>query len=143
MAESTTQQIANLLAEAQDAPAFFTKESKPGATITGEISAISLRQTRHYRTKKPEVWDDNSPKQHIVVIVDSTDRKTGVTESHSIYIKWWGASRKAFALAVSDDGGEFNVGGNLTVKYVGEGDQPDPDMDKPKIYEYAYSSPKV
>jgi hypothetical protein len=133
-----------MMAEAQDAPAFFSKTSNPGDTLTGVISSVSVRQTRHYKTNKPETWDDNSPKQQIVVIVDSTDRKTGETESKSIYVKWWGDNRKKFAAAIAAGGGaEPAIGGTFTVKYEGEGEQPDKDMDPPKIYEYAYTAPKA
>jgi hypothetical protein len=134
--------LSQLISEAQDAPAFFTKTSKPGTTITGIISSIAVRQTRDIKTKKPESWDDGAPKQQIVVIVDTTNTETGETESRSIYIRWWGANRKAFAAGIIDSGATTpELGGALTATYKGEGVQADKTLDPPKLYEYSYTAP--
>ena len=72
-----SESIAQLISEAQDATAFFTKESKVGDTITGTITAVSLRQVRDYITNKPNYWEDNTPQQQIVIVVDSDELATG------------------------------------------------------------------
>lgn len=138
--------IAQLIAEAQDAPAFFTKDSKIGDSISGTISAISLRQTRDFRTNKPEAWEDGSPKQQLVIVVDSTELESdkGDDGKRSLYVKWWGVQRKAFAKAITADGAEQPViGGELTATFVGEEPSKEKGFDPTKLYEYSYVEPTV
>lgn len=132
-----TTDFSGLIASAQDAPAFFDKDSKKGAKIAGFIQAIELRQTRDIKTKRPEVWEDNSPKQQFVIVVAPTDG----TEARTIYVKWWGEQRKAFAGAILASGSDQpKVGGLLSVEYIGEGDQPtDKALSPTKLYKYAYN----
>lgn len=133
--------LAQMIGEAQDAPAFFSKESKIGDSIEGIISNISIRQTRDFKSKKPESWDDGSPKQQIVVIIDTTNSK-GEIVSNSVYVKWWGPNRKAFASAVVEGGGVAPVnGGKLKVTFAEEIPSEEKGMDPQKIFTYEYTAP--
>ena len=135
----TDNTLAQMIAEAQDAKAFFTKHSQIGDSITGTITAISIRQSRDFRTKKPESWEDGSPKQQIVIIVEATNEANGETDTFSIYVRWWGIWRKAFAKAIADaKKNEPAIGGQLTVTYTGEIESEDPSFDPTKVYSYEY-----
>lgn len=133
--------LAQMIGEAQDAPAFFSKESKLGDFIEGIITNISIRQARDFKSKKPETWDDGSPKQQIVIIIDSTNGK-GELVSNSVYIKWWGPNRKSFASAVVEGGGVAPVdGGKLKVTFKEEIPSEEKGMDPQKIFSYEYTAP--
>lgn len=130
--------LANLIAGAVEAPAYFSKESKKNSTVTLVVTATTIRQTRDIATNKPESWDDGTPKQQIVIVGASTNDGAHYT----IYVKWWGAQRKAFAAAFTEsETGEPMSGGMLTATYVGEGAKADPKLDAPKLFEYSYTDP--
>lgn len=135
--------LAQMIAEAQDAPAFFTKDSQVGASVSGTITNISIRQVRDFKTRKPLQWDDGSPQQQLVVIADRTDSATGEQTAFSLYVKWWGNRRKEFAKAILDAGVDVpEVGGTITATYTGDSDAPrDPGMDAEKLYSYSYVPP--
>lgn len=129
--------ISKLIATAVDAPAFFNKDSKVGATVTIEVTATDIRQTRDPKDNSPQWWDDESPMQQLVIIGNNvTDGKPV-----SIYVKWWGEQRKRFAKAILDAGvAEPEVGDTLKVTYTGEGEQPkNRALSKPKLYDYVYT----
>lgn len=133
--------FAERIAEASDAPAYFDKDSKPGDTVTGRITAISLRQTRDFKTKKPETWDDGSPREQFVLVLDTgANQFEGDDGKRSVYVKWWGRWRKAFAKAVlSTEAEEPELGGSLTATFVGLDDSAvDDGMSAAKVYEYIY-----
>lgn len=136
--------LAEMIAEAQDAPAFFTKESKPKDQIIGFVESWSIRQTRDFRTKKPESWEDGSPKQQIVIIVKSDDLAKGDDDGmRSLYIKWWGKMRKDFAKAITDSGNsDLAKGGLLKMVYIA--DQPASEVEKgfdpEKYFTFAYNA---
>lgn len=139
--------IAQMIAEAQDAPAFFGKESKIGDAVTMVIENISIRQTRDFRTKKPETWEDGSPKEQFVIIgkSDTLAKSKDDDGLRSVYIKWWGKMRKDFAKVIIESGySEPAEGGTLTMRYSGE--QPEAEVEKgfdaEKYYSFAYAGPE-
>lgn len=129
--------ISNMIASAVDAPAFFNKDSKVGATVTITVTATDVRQTRDPKDNSPQFWDDNTPMQQLVIIGNNAADGKPV----SIYIKWWGEQRKRFAKAIQDAGvAEPEAGDTLKVTYVGEGEQPkNKALSKPKLYDYVYT----
>lgn len=140
---NTIPSIAELINEAQDAPAFFTKNSAVGDTISGQVTAISLRQVRNFKTNLPETWDDGTPQLQIVVVVKDENLAKGEDDgSRSIYVKWWSTWRHNFAKAVREAGQtDVLVGGTFQATYVGEGDQTDPNLSAPKLFDYTYTAP--
>lgn len=134
--------FASIIAEASDAPAYFDKDSQIGDQVTGKITAISLRQTRNYKTKEPEFWKDGEPREQFVVVVQTDLAQfDGDDGKRSLYVKWWSHWRKAFAKAVLANGAEEpEVGGTLSVKFVGLGERDD-DLSPAKLFEYQYAVP--
>lgn len=131
-----------LFAEASDAPAYFDKDTTIGEVLEGEITALSLRQTRDHKTKKPEFWDDGTPRQQFVLVVNTgMIQFDGDDGKRSVYIKWWGAWRKAFAKAVLATAAEPEIGGMLRAVYVGLGEPSAAGMSPAKLYDYEYQPP--
>lgn len=136
--------FAELIAEASDAPAFFDKDSAIGESVSGTITALSLRQTRDFKTKEPETWKDGTPRQQFVAVLQTTlNQFEGDDGKRSIYIKWWGSWRKAFAKSIlTVNAEEPELGGSLRATFVGldvEGAKDD--MSPAKIFEYTYAAP--
>jgi len=133
--------LQEMFASAIDAPAFFSKTSIVNDSITGIIRAVSKRQTRNPKDNSLQYWEDGSPMEQVVVIVESAElAKSGDDGARTIYIKWWGDSRKGIATAVQEAGAVVPTRGDrLTVTYTGEGEQPkNPVLSKPKLYTYKY-----
>jgi hypothetical protein len=134
---------ADLLSESLSNKAFFNKDSVIGDTVTGTIIDSEVRQSRNFDDNKLEFWDDESPRLQIVVnlqtdLADDAD-DDGV---RSVYVKWWGSSRKAFLTAVKEAGAtDIEPGGTLTASYTGDGDQPDRKKSAPKLYAFGYKVP--
>lgn len=142
--------FSDLIAEASDAPAYFDADSAIGDTITGRITAISLRQTRDFKTKKPETWEDGAPREQFILVLNSDLHQHETDDGkRSVYVKWWGKWRKSFAKAFLDAAAlhgseaEPEIGGTLTVTYVGEGEAPSAGMSPAKLFEYSYTPPGV
>lgn len=138
---------ADLLGESLSNKAFFNKHSQIGETVTGTVIDHEVRQSRNFDDNKLEYWDDESPRLQIVVNIQTELRDAEVEEGEddgvrSIYIKWWGASRKAMLKAIKDaDAGDLAAGGILTAAYIGDGEQPDKKKSAPKLYAYGYTAP--
>jgi len=134
---------ADLLSENLSATQAFSKDSVIGETVTGEVDSFEVRQTRDFDTKALETWDDGSPCRQIVVNLQ-TDLATGEDDDgmRSLYVKWWGASRRAFLRAVKDAGAaDLEKGGILTATFTGEGEAPRKGMNPPKLYAFEYKRP--
>lgn len=137
--------LRDAIAAAQSAPAFFDKKSAPKDTVTGVITFIDMRQTRDPQNGKLQYWEDadggasdgpKRPMEQLVIILDPGNGEAPGT----VYVKWWGEQRKAFAAAIIDAGAEQpEVGGQLTVTYDGLGPEPaNKALSAPKLYSYAY-----
>lgn len=136
---------ADLLSENLSAKAAFNKDSKIGDTVTGTVLSFEVRQTRDYDTNELETWDDGSPCRQIVVNV-----QTDIFEDEddngerSIYVKWWGTSRRAFLRAIKEAGAkDLEEGGTLTASYIGDGEQANKRLAAPKLYSFEYRRPGV
>lgn len=148
MTEQNTSNVRNittadLFSESLSNKAFFTKDSQVGDTVTGTVIESEPRQTRNFDTNKLETWDDGSPMLQLVVSI-----QTDLTEDaeddgvRSVYIKWWGESRKSILKAVKASGApDILDGGTFTASYIGDGEQLDRKKSPPKIYAYEYTAP--
>lgn len=136
--------VKDLLSESLSTRAFFNKDSEIGDTVSGTILDAEVRQSRDFDDNKLEFWNDGSPVLQLVVNIQ-TDLNDPEGEDgdddgvRSIYVKWWGASRKALLRAIKDAGADdLETGATFTASYVGDGEQPDKKKSKPKLYAYGY-----
>lgn len=130
--------VSDLLSESLSNKAFFNKDSQIGDTVTGTVLDSEVRQSRDFDTNKLELWDDGSPRLQLVVNIQ-TDLAEDEDDDgvRSVYVKWWGASRKALLTAVKEAGvNDLAPGDVFTASYVGDGEQPDRKKSAPKLYEY-------
>lgn len=136
--------IKDLLANAGGITAAFDKNTPFGTAWQGTITSADVRQTTDFDTGKPEVWDDNTPKQQLVIVIQ-TDARTAPDDDgkRAIYIKWWGEQRlnliKAVEAAGDDD---VQVGGKFFARLIGDKpNEKNPRLSNIKVYEYAYQKP--
>lgn len=138
--------VADLLSESLSNRAFFNKNSVVGDTVTGQILDAEVRQSRDFDDNKLEFWDDNSPVLQLVINIQTDEEPQDADDDgvRSIYVKWWGASRKALLKAVKDAGAtDLEAGATFTASYIGDGEQPDKKKSAPKLYAYGYQAPGV
>lgn len=133
--------LAERIAAAADAPAFFDKESKIGDHVTLRITSVSERQTIDPASKKRQTWESGDPKMQLVITGTNID--FGVEgqpekETYTVYIKLWGRSIKALSAAAHEAGIEEPTTGDLlTVTFVGLGDKPaNKALSQEKLFEY-------
>lgn len=115
-----------------------------GDVVSGVILVEpKVRQVTDIKTGKPSFWDDNSPKQQIVVTLatDQRDPADPADDGHrTVYIKAWGDQMAGFRAAVKASGGELAPGGRLSVRFDGTGEA-SPGMNAPNIFSYHYVPP--
>ncbi|MDN5855127.1 MAG: hypothetical protein L0K86_20215 [Actinomycetia bacterium] len=119
-----------------------------GATITGTIArGPEVKQQVDPDTGKPDTWDDGNPKWQIVVTLDTDERNPDIDADDGTRYLYVKGSKKpesqslhaAVASAVQGAGAtELEVGGRLTVTYVGDGVKPSPTRTAPKKYSAVY-----
>jgi hypothetical protein len=135
---------ADLLSESLSNRSFFSGESVIGDTITGTVVDYEARQTRDFDDNKLEFWDDGSPRLQLVINIQTDLPAVDADDEgiRSIYVKWWGQSRKAFLTAVKEAGvTDLAAGGTLTASYIGDGEKVDKKKNAPKLYAYGYQAP--
>jgi hypothetical protein len=119
-----------------------------GAAITGVIDRQpEVKQQVDPDTGKPDTWDDGNPKWQIVVTLRTDERSTEIDGDDGIRYLYVKGSKKpdsqslhaAVASAVQAAGAaELEVGGKLTVTYVGDGVKASPTRTAPKKYSAVY-----
>lgn len=115
-----------------------------GDGISGTISEYpEVRQQTDLKTGKLKTWDDGRPKMQLVVTLQTTLRDDAEDDGlRRIYVKGKSltdvvrdAVRKAGAQGLE-------VGGQLRVQYVGDGEAANRSLDPPKLYAAEYARPQ-
>ena len=95
-----------------------------GTVVGGTITRIGDQvQQTEFKTGKPLFWDDGKPRMQLPITVqtelrDPTDPTD--TGERTLWVK--GRMKKAIAAALKAAGSKLNLGGLLTVTFVGEED---------------------
>lgn len=115
-----------------------------GDTLTGTISeAPELRQQTDFDTGAPLVWDDGQPRMQLVVTLATTLRDPANEEddgTRRLYVK--GRMQQAVAAAIRKaEAKGLEIGGTLTIAYVGDDEPKRKGMSGAKIYTATYASP--
>lgn len=113
-----------------------------GHTVSGRITVQPTpEQQRDFDTDKPLFWDDGKPRWQIVVTLATSERDPGNPEddgARRLFLK--SQLQKAVAQAVRASGAPgLEVGGELTVTYTANGEQPNPRKAAPKLYAAQYT----
>lgn len=123
------------------------KFEQPGDTITGQVVATDVRQTRDIKTGEPQTWDDGNPKQQVVITLQTTERDAADPDDNgerNVYVKWWGVQRQSLQQAVKESGAaDILPGGTFTATYTGDGEQKQKGFNAPKLYTYTYQPPSA
>ena len=137
--------LADAIAAAGGIPSAFQKNDPIGTSITGTIESAELRQVTNIDTQEPETWADGSPKQQVVITLQTDLRDPANPEDDGrrrLYPKWWGDQRKALIAAIKAAGDDdLHPGGRFTATFSGEGEPPKKGFNAPKLYTYQYVKP--
>ncbi|MEV0608094.1 hypothetical protein AB0I61_17185 [Polymorphospora rubra] len=112
-----------------------------GTSVTGQIvREPEVGQQTEFGTGKPLTWDDGRPRLQLIVQVQTTAREDAEDDGvRSIYVKGKSLTN-AVRDAVRKSGAPgLEVGGTLTVTYIGDG-KADRGM-PPKLYTATYTRP--
>lgn len=100
-----------------------------GDIVGGTVISADVIQSRD-EDNELEFWEDGNQKQKVRIIVQ-TDLNEGVDDQgreddgkRAIYIKWWGAQKKAFIEAlVKAEAEDVETGGEFWAKFKSEGER--------------------
>lgn len=105
-----------------------------GTTHVGTITHLEARQQRDFDKNEPLTWDDGSPRMELVITIDNAG------ESMRLFVK--GAMLSALRDEIRRVGVKKpEVGGKIAVKYSHDGENKNPKLNPPKMYQVAYEPP--
>lgn len=115
-----------------------------GDTVKGTITETpELRQQTDFDSGDPLFWDDGKPKMQLVVTLATDQRDPSNPEDEGtrrLYVK--GKMQQAVASAIRKCGAKgLEVGGTLTIAYVGDDEPKKRGMSGAKLYLAEYASP--
>jgi hypothetical protein len=114
-----------------------------GDTVTGVITDTpEVRPQTDFDSGQPLFWDDGKPKMQLVVTLATDQRDPGNADddgTRRVYVK--GKLQQAVAQAVRKAGAKgLEVGGTLTVTYVGDDEPKRKGMSGAKLYTAEYTA---
>lgn len=123
--------------------AAFHADTAPGTVVSGPIVAVDLRQSRDYKTGDPATFADGSPKNEVVVTVETDDGH------RAVYIPTWGRAKQALSEALGKAGLSrvskgLRPGNTLSVRFNGKRTAVHPrskEQYEYRDYEYAITVP--
>jgi hypothetical protein len=105
-----------------------------GTTHLGTITHLEARQQRDFDKGEPLTWDDGSPRMELVITIDNAG------EVNRLFVK--GAMLSALRDEIRRLGlKKPEIGGKLAVKYSHDGENKNPKLNPPKMYQVAYEPP--
>lgn len=118
-----------------------------GTTISGTIIDEPItRQQTDPDSGDLKVWKDGSPQLVLVIQLATNLRDPSEPDddgTRSVWVSIQGM-RKAIATAVKATGRkQLDVGGTLTVSYVGDGEKTNPKLNAPKLFTASYVAPNA
>ena len=122
---------------ASGAPA--AKFPEIGDTVKGTVVASEVRQQTKLEDGTPLTWDDGRPRMQLVVTIDTGELGDADTTERRLFAK--GNMLTAIKQAVKEGGGLLLNGGELTVRYIGDGEQKTRGFNPPKLYKAKYTPP--
>lgn len=124
------------------------KFDQPGDTVAGTITSTEVREQTDIQTGKPLTWDNGDPRMQLVVSLQTDLRDDNDDDGvRAVYVK---GSKKpgskslhdAVRAAVQSAGAKgLEVGGTLSVSYVGDEPSQTRGFSPRKLYEARYAAP--
>lgn len=116
----------------------------PGTMVRGKVLSAEPRQQREYNPDgvgKPKFWDDGKPMMELVIALQTTEIDPDDEQDDGVRMVY--ASNKmlkAVKEAVRPHGG-LAIGGDLAIKYTGDGEAKTRGFHPPKLYKAQYAPP--
>lgn len=112
-----------------------------GASVTGVICRQpEVQQQTDITTGEPKFWGDGKPRQQLQVQLQTNERDPSVQHDdgiRAVYVK--AQMQKAVREAVKQSGAKgLEIGGTLTITYIGDGEPSQRGMNAPKQYSAVY-----
>jgi hypothetical protein len=126
----------NSMIEGGGAP--VAKFVNPGDTHKGRLVDAEKRQQTDME-QKPLFWDDGNPRMQVVATIDTDTPDENGETLRRLFIK--GEMLKAVREALKTSNSKLAVGGVLTVRYTGEGEQTRKGYNPPKLFKAKYEPP--
>lgn len=129
------------------APSISWRDAPIGHAITGTITRPPRKmQQRDIDSGKPLVWDDGTPRWQLVVNLATSLRDPALDADdgeRALYVKGKSMTQ-ALREAVRRAGAPgLEVGGTLTVTYIGDGEARNKAFSPPKLYSATYARPAL
>ncbi len=116
--------------------------SNIGDVHQGKVLAFEETQQRDIKTKAPAVWPDGNPKMMLVITLQTAERDEAIDDDNGerrLYVNKPSGMFAAIKTAIGKQ--TFAVGGQLAVKYTGNGKSKSPGFNPPKEYVAKYTAP--
>ena len=110
-----------------------------GDTHKGKIIAAEKRQQTDYATGTPKTWDNGEPMWEIVITLDTGIEDENGETHRRLFVR--GAMLKAVREALKDANAKLEVGGELAVRYTGDGEPSKKGFNAPKLFKAKYTPP--
>lgn len=125
------------------APIYFNKDSKIGDNVEGEVVDAKAREARDFENPSViKTWDDGSPQWQLVVTLQTALRDRAIEDDDGkrrVFLRWYGSDKKAVEDAVARAGDTYVKNGSwMRVTYRGFGEQANPRLNPPKVYDVEY-----
>jgi len=114
------------------------KFAEVGTTHRGRVVSAKSRQATDM-DGKPKVWDNGDPVMEVVITIDTGDEDESGNTHRTLYCG--GKLLQAVRGALTDAKARLEVGGELVVKYVGDGEASKKGWQPPKLYKAKYTPP--
>ncbi len=112
-----------------------------GTVVRGTVLNAEPRQQRDFTTGELKFWDDGKPMMELVVTLQTKDSDPDDESDDGVRALYAKANMlKAIKEAVRPHGG-IAIGGDLAVKYTGDGEQKKRGFNPPKLYKAQYEPP--
>ncbi len=116
--------------------------SNIGDVHQGKVLAFEETQQRDIKTKAPAVWPDGNPKMMLVITLQTAERDEAIDDDNGerrLYVNKPSGMFAAIKTAIGKQ--NFAIGGQLAVKYTGNGKSKSPGFNPPKEYVAKYAAP--
>lgn len=127
----------NQMLTASGAPA--CKFQAIGDTHKGRIVTAEKRQQTDYATGTPKTWDNGEPMWEIVITLDTGVEDENGETNRRLFVR--GQMLKALREALKDANAKLEIGGELAVRYTGDGEASKKGFNAPKLFKAKYTAP--
>jgi len=120
------------------------KFAEHGATVKGTVVSAELKQQTDPADGSVKTWQDGSPRMQVVVTLSTDERDPAIDDddgTRRVFMK--GNMLKALKDALRQAGSKtIEPGGQIAIRYTGDGEKTNPAYSAPKLYAAQYKAPE-